>query len=767
MTEPVYKNILKSTEIKGPAWVSNGDLTLGQSSSTVVDGVPVYTESGGSIKVIVEGVEYTLTRQILSWLTGLTGDVQTSLDSLYDSIAATDGNLALKADTDYVDTALLEKVDNAAWNDNNDSILAFLDTKPDFDYVDAANTAQNTVISGKASTLYVNTQLATKADITYVDGLLSGIGTGFATESYVDSQNAAQDTSIATKADLTYVDTQLATKASTTSVSGKADLTYVDTQLATKASTASVSGKADLTYVDTQLSTKASTASVALKADITYVDGIVAGSGFATTGYVDAANTAQNTTIAAKRDTSNTTFSTLTSTGGTTLHSGIYIDGVNWLRKNTYFHGVPAFFTYDQSGDNQYHVMYRDAAKNLVIDSEHYTNAGGGGVRFKLKEVGTSNVADVLTLNPTSISMTKPLTTSSTICGVSSAELGRLIGVTSAVQTQLDAKCTQSYCDTANAAQNVTITTKANDSDTVHKTSNETITGRKTFFTDSTASVDNIVLDKTGGGAGQGRLYLRSGATSGAYNGSVVTGDMVMCYGGNANGVNTALNIVPWSTVNSGTRWYGQTVTNTAMAWTFSANSSMAFACPTTFTGNVIANGQTITPAVLGNVNYLSGVTQNVQTQLNNRVTLDTAQTITGVKTFTNGFQTAGISLAPSTTSIPCASLTLSYGSAVRQHHCTAGYIFHKTGAGNTNAWPITVSQYSVGSYSDNADTYLYLNPAFSVQIFQNAGYGGTPQTFNANMVPQSWAIDTPNTMSSIKVYYYGTEITIPGVSTA
>lgn len=391
-------------------------------------------------------------------------------------------------------------------------------------------------------------------------------------------------------------------------------------------------------------------------------------------------------------------------------------------------------------------------------------------MRFKLKQPGTSNVADVLTLDyATGAVFTRPITSSSTVCGVSSAEMSRLIGVTSAVQTQLDAKCTQSYCDTANAAQNVTIATKANDSDTVHKTSNlaETITGMKTFQTDATATYDCVRFDKLSGGAGQGRLFIRPGAPSGTYNGTVVTGDCVLCYAGGSIDTNTALTICPWASGSSGCRFYGKTCTNTQMAWSFSANSSMAFACPTTFTGNLIANGQTITPAVLGNVNYLSGVTQNVQTQLNNRVTLDTAQTITGIKTFTNGFQTAGISLAPSTTSIPCASLTLSYGSAVRQHHCTAGYIFHKTGAGNTNAWPITVSQYSVGSYSDNADTYLYLNPAFSVQIFQNAGYGGTPQTFNANMVPQSWAIDTPNTMSSIKVYYYGTEITIAGVSTA
>ena len=704
MTEPPpFHNIFKSTETRGNHWISNGGLRLGTSTSETVDGIVVYTESGGEITVVVDGNEYVLTRQILSYLVGLSGDLQETLDQ--------------KADIDYVD-GLFETVETGGVSESwvttqladyvtSAALTAFAFAS--IAWVTAQNFATQSWVSAQsyATTSSVDSGLATKA-----------------ATSYVDSENAAQNTTIATKAATTYVDSGLATKAS---------ISYVDSQNAAQ---------------NTTIATKAST---------TYVDSIVAGSGFATTGYVDSG-------LATKRDTTNTTFSSLTSTGGVSLHSGLFIDGVNWLRKNTYLHGVPLFLTFDQSGDNRYHVLYRDSNNYLVIDSEHYTNAGGGGVRFKLKEVGTSNVADVLTVNPTSVALTKPLTTSSTIAGVSSAELGRLIGVTSAVQTQLDAKCTQSYCDTANAAQDLIIATKANDSATVHRTSNELITGSKNFQNDTGGTYDNIQITSGNTGAGRGRVFLRSGSSAGAYNPSTVNADFLCCYGGTSAGINVGFNLCPWSNVNSGTRWYGQTVANTAMAWSFSANSSMAFSCPVTFSGNITANGQTITPAVLG---YLSGATSNLQTQLNNRVTLDTLQTVSGIKTFTNGFQTAAINLAPSTTSIPCASLTLSYGSAVRQHHCTAGYIFHKTGSGNTNAWPITVSQYSVGSYSDNADTYLYLNPAFSVTIFQNAGYGGTPQTFNANMVPQSWAIDTPNTMSSIKVYYYGTEITIPGVSTA
>ena len=77
MTEPTYKNIFKSTEIRGDCWVSNGGLRLGTSTSETIEGTVVYTESGGSITVVVEGVEHVLTREILSYLVGLTGSVQT------------------------------------------------------------------------------------------------------------------------------------------------------------------------------------------------------------------------------------------------------------------------------------------------------------------------------------------------------------------------------------------------------------------------------------------------------------------------------------------------------------------------------------------------------------------------------------------------------------------------------------------------------------------------------------------------------------------
>lgn len=65
--------------------------------------------------------------------------------------------------------------------------------------------------------------------------------------------------------------------------------------------------------------------------------------------------------------------------------------------------------------------------------------------------------------------------------------------------------------------------------------------------------------------------------------------------------------------------------------------------------GNIDANALYFTPeeeidlnslgitATATELNYVDGVTSNVQTQLNNKMDLTSAQTASGVKTFTNG----------------------------------------------------------------------------------------------------------------------------------
>jgi hypothetical protein len=58
---------------------------------------------------------------------------------------------------------------------------------------------------------------------------------------------------------------------------------------------------------------------------------------------------------------------------------------------------------------------------------------------------------------------------------------------------------------------------------------------------------------------------------------------------------------------------------------------------------NISSNSQTITPQQLG---FISGLTSNAQSQISNRVTLNTSQNITGQKNFTGGLLLNGVNLS-------------------------------------------------------------------------------------------------------------------------
>ena len=88
------------------------------------------------------------------------------------------------------------------------------------------------------------------------------------------------------------------------------------------------------------------------------------------------------------------------------------------------------------------------------------------------------------------------------------------------------------------------------------------------------------------------------------------------------------------------------------------------FSGTTTFTGSIIANALTITPTELG---YLDGVSSSIQTQLNNRITLNTTQSITGIKQFNNNVGIFGFfvpNVSTSTTSMRIGLNSLLYNTS-------------------------------------------------------------------------------------------------------
>ena len=125
----------------------------------------------------------------------------------------------------------------------------------------------------KADVSNVNSQLATKVDVSTFNDSINSLTTTKADVSLVNTK--ADKSELAAKADVSMVEQGLANKADTnyvnTQLSAKADTSYVNTQLGTKADKAttytkeetdaainsSVSNKADITYVNSQVSTKA------------------------------------------------------------------------------------------------------------------------------------------------------------------------------------------------------------------------------------------------------------------------------------------------------------------------------------------------------------------------------------------------------------------------------------------------------------------------------------------------------------------------------
>jgi hypothetical protein len=78
------------------------------------------------------------------------------------------------------------------------------------------------------------------------------------------------------------------------------------------------------------------------------------------------------------------------------------------------------------------------------------------------------------------------------------------------------------------------------------------------------------------------------------------------------------------------TQLNGKATLSTANAFT----STNSFSSTTTFTGNIVANALTITPTELG---YIDGVTSAIQTQLNGKATLSGSNTFTNTNSFTGG----------------------------------------------------------------------------------------------------------------------------------
>ena len=183
-----------------------------------------------------------------------------SINNTYITINQFNEGLDKKADKDYVDAELSEKLDISAYTEDINEINIKIDSKADKDYVD-------TELDKKADKDHVDSELDKKADKDYVDAELGKK----ADKDYVDTELSEKldisaytegikeiNIKIDSKADKDYVDAELSEKLDISAytedvneinikIDSKADKDYVDAEL---------DKKADKDYVDAELSEK-------------------------------------------------------------------------------------------------------------------------------------------------------------------------------------------------------------------------------------------------------------------------------------------------------------------------------------------------------------------------------------------------------------------------------------------------------------------------------------------------------------------------------
>lgn len=136
-----------------------------------------------------------------------------------------------KADTDTINTQLASKVDLTTFNDSINSLtttkadVSLVNTKADKSELDTkADTSMvEQSLAAKADVNYVDTQLNSKADTSYVNTQLN-LKADKSTTYTKEETDAAVSAAITTKADVTYVNSQVATKANASDLGNLSDL---------------------------------------------------------------------------------------------------------------------------------------------------------------------------------------------------------------------------------------------------------------------------------------------------------------------------------------------------------------------------------------------------------------------------------------------------------------------------------------------------------------------------------------------------------------
>lgn len=420
-----------------------------------------------------------------------------------------------------------------------------------------ASTAYDTLLelqtaltnNGDAVTALTN-QVATKASTTYVDNAVSNL-----------SANVQAD--LDAKASISYVNAQIANIPAPPSLTGYATETYVNTAIQNVQMTnngGDLSSYATKTYVDTAITDLSANLSAANYASKTYVDNAVVNvsvdlTGYATQTYVTSAVSAAKNEILGGAGPAYDTLQELNDliqSGDSSVSTALSSQIATKANDNAVVHltgtetigGIKIF-------SNNVTVP---SLNNISATTIGYLDATSSIQTQLNSKASSSSVVDLSSTQ--TIGGVKTFSSDVTVPSlnnISSTTLGYLSGVTSSIQTQLNAK--------------------ANDNAVVHLTGTETIGGLKTFSSNLTVpSINNITATTLG--------YLDATSSIQTQLNSKANSTAVV----DLSSTQTITGNKTWNNINSFHRAVEQmqtlTITSNATTLDYGANSAIGYCVP-------------------------------------------------------------------------------------------------------------------------------------------------------------------------------------------
>ncbi|MFY7884501.1 MAG: hypothetical protein ACOVOV_06615, partial [Dolichospermum sp.] len=171
---------------------------------------------------------------------------------------------------------------------------------------------------------------------------------------------------------------------------------------------------------------------------------VVIGKSYSTDSNNYALDVSGNILVSGSVSSTSVSSSNIYTSNYSSFYNGNFVvnQGAIYINKNMNLYGTVSLYLDDTSGGNGITALYRDKnTKNFYIDSSYFDNSIGGGVVFQLKNPSgpTGNYSDVLSVQPTSVSIVGSFDVSGSLIKLTSGKSSIVCDSTSGSSVTLDA----------------------------------------------------------------------------------------------------------------------------------------------------------------------------------------------------------------------------------------------------------------------------------------------------------------------------------------